>query len=219
MDSRGKHVPWEASDFGWRLDEESALGKKVAKGAVICSICGEVVTQDPCPGPTFYYRFYEYWNDTSSRVCLQRASLLYRTRSGAWIGGSNGRHAVWVANDARKRSHYPTVKLALDSYRHRKHWQLSHARNAMERAARLNLTVQAMLSGPVIVDPPHVSGTFRTDWSTPILGMYGVGDLAYQGGTSSLIEALEAIADGEGDPSEIARQSLALFRGDDPALV
>lgn len=94
-------------------------------------------------GAVKYYRIV----DGPQQPILQTLYEVKRTARGAWIcwpwaygiGQFDRRTMHWVSDTARRRFAYPTVELALDSYKQRKRWQIQHARNSIEKAEAMLL--------------------------------------------------------------------------------
>lgn len=90
-------------------------------------------------GAVKYYRIV----DGPQQPILQTLYEVKRTARGAWIcwgyQRDSGETHCWVSDTARRRFAYPTVELALDSYKQRKRWQIQHARNSIEKAEAMLL--------------------------------------------------------------------------------
>lgn len=73
---------------------------------------------------------------------VETFSILRETRCGYWIvpswadtyGLNREKHKRWISKDSRKRHAYPTMEEAVDSFRHRCHHRLGHARRGYENA-------------------------------------------------------------------------------------
>ena len=98
-------------------------------------------------GDTFY-RLVDGYNDDAQPV-LQKLTVAKLTPKGCWIVHSwawplrelltnakalNSVNARFVSQGARRAYAYPSIELALDSYRARKSWQIRHAERSIRRA-------------------------------------------------------------------------------------
>lgn len=98
-------------------------------------------------GDTFY-RIVDGYNDDSKPV-LQTLRAVKLTPKGGWVVHSwawplrepaNSARELWsigahlVVEGTRRAYAYPTIELALDSYRARKSWQIRHAERSIRRA-------------------------------------------------------------------------------------
>lgn len=130
------HVPWEASDFNWRLDPETKLGRLVADGALICSICGDHIAPHGslggCPGVQHWYRFDDSPYLEERLILESWMKVIRRTPAGVWLG-DGCRERCWVSNTAERRQYYPSRELAFKSYLIRKSRQRQHLQHAMEK--------------------------------------------------------------------------------------
>lgn len=104
----------------------------------------------------YYYRFYDkHWaEDIDVRIICAKLPVLRETKSTVVINyfGTEKR----VLKDARRRFAYPTVELALDSYRQRKSWQARRLKHRLDLADEAHAQALAMEKGLIPKPEPKL---------------------------------------------------------------
>lgn len=116
---------------------------------------------------THLIRITDDWQETSLgpglRMSVDRYRILRRTPKGCWIE-ANGRKAErFVLDVAHRKFAYPTLELAMDSYRIRKRRQIQHLSAQLERAQVYGKMAEATKQGMKIVP-----GIFGLEWVEPV---------------------------------------------------
>lgn len=116
---------------------------------------------------THLIRITDDWQETSVgaslRMSVERFRILRRTPKGCWIE-ANGRKAErFVLDGNGKRFAYPTLELAMDSYRIRKRRQIQYLAAQLERAEGYSKMAEATEQGMKIVP-----GVFGLEWVEPV---------------------------------------------------
>lgn len=104
----------------------------------------------------YYYRFYDrHWaDDIEVRIICAQLPVLRETKSTVVINyfGTEKR----VLKNARRRFAYPTVELALDSYRQRKSWQARRLKYRLDLADEAHAKALAMEKGLTALPTPKL---------------------------------------------------------------
>lgn len=109
----------------------------------------------------YWYRFYEtHWGDEpEAKLRCAKCPVLRETEHTVVINyfGNEKR----VLKQARKRFAYPTIELALESYRERKRHHIARLTHRLGRASEGKRQAEAMQLGELPLPTPRDGGEFR----------------------------------------------------------
>jgi hypothetical protein len=73
-----------------------------------------------------WYRYVDIANGHDRNILLIKVPVLRRTPKGVWLDDRHRGRDRFVLNSGERRFAYPTLELAMDSFKHRKRWQIRH---------------------------------------------------------------------------------------------